>query len=116
MEPVLFSTIEEILPVLDRGVTIDFRHMINLAGLDVVYRGRIRYRIYVRSWIFENMDYKPRPTTELEEQKICIVHEFIHALNYLRGVRMPRSREAKNKAEEIIDKHAYTFLDNDVFF
>ena len=66
--------------------------------------------------IFEKLENKPRPTTELEEQKICVIHELIHAFNHLKHIRVSTNEKAQSIMEEAIDKHAYTFLDNEKFF
>lgn len=102
-----FFTIEELEHVLDEGVTVEFRRMIDLGGLSICEESETKFLAYAR--------YFP-PKLDLEESKQTILHELTHASIIQKGMRDVRTEEARRRREDQIEEHVQLFRGNEEFF
>ncbi len=116
IKPALFYSISDLSYILDRGVYIEFKRLFfSVALLHLWPAKSTRYLLSInyKQDLEKENKYRPRPTSELEEQQICIVHELIHAAVLEKGLG---ARRLPENLEDLIEAHAYTFLGNDLFF
>lgn len=107
IRPALFFTIEDLYPVLDKGVVVEFRKMVTLGGMSICEEAETKFLVYVR--------YFP-PKLDLEEDKLTIMHELTHASIVQKGLREPKTEEAKLRRENQIEEHAQLFRGKKMFF
>jgi hypothetical protein len=116
IKPALFYSISDLSYILDRGVYIEFKRLRFSAALLHLWPARLtRYLVSVnhKQDLEKENVYKPRPTSELEEQQICIIHELIHAALLEKSLVL---RGTLEELEDLIEDHVYSFLGNDLFF